>query len=846
MATPTTVSGQFDQPNDLDFFRIDLVAGQRYLISSTWTSPGSLALTEAALFDPLGMAVVADNGRTAAGTSMAFTAASTGTYYLRHGSDIGAAAYTLQFEAVPHDDHADLREQGTVAAVGATLTGALDLDHDADYFRIDLVAGQRYVFEMRGAGASPLVATQLKLFSPAGLEVAADFGDTSDPKAVMSFVPAVGGTYYLLATNEAQALDGGAATGTYELSTRQVANDDHGDLLSTATTLALGTTATGAFDLAYDKDIFKLQLNAGTRYLLTLNNTGSTSLELSGLQVLDALGQELLVGARVQNQHESLLAFVPEASGTYYLVAANNVGYSLSPSASVGSFSLRATVAADDDHADRATTATVLGATALAGNFDLPSDKDYFRVDLVAGERYVFELKGAGVNTVQASALQLFDINGGLHVTSVSLEPRGDNLLSFVAPATDSYSLVATNYLLDVAFGSGILGDYTVSMRGVARDDHADLPALGTALTVGGSATGSFDLAADQDFFRVTLSGGLRYLLELKASGSSPITSGTLQLFDTAGFSVGVETVSTGSDAALSFLAPSTGTYYLLATNAQSYTALGGLLHTGSSGGTYEIKASPLSLDDHSDDAFLGTLVVLDTTEPPPSGQTLDGTAGADTLTGSAGNDTLNGLGGNDRLTGAAGNDAVNGGSGIDTAVFSGARGNYVVTHSTSGWGVNDQTGADGTDALTGVERLAFANTHLALDIDGAAGVVAKTLAAVFGPSYLQNKTYVGLGLALVDGGMSYPELVRQAVASPLFAELAGSRTHADFVRLVYQNVIGTAPSNDELNHYVGLLETGVYTSHALAYLAAETPFNAQHINLTGLAGTGIEFTPWG
>ena len=147
---------------------------------------------------------------------------------------------------------------------------------------------------------------------------------------------------------------------------------------------------------------------------------------------------------------------------------------------------------------------------------------------------------------------------------------------------------------------------------------------------------------------------------------------------------------------------------------------------------------------------------------------------------------------------------------------------------------------------LTGVERLAFANTHLALDIDGAAGVVAKTLAAVFGPSYLQNKTYVGLGLALVDGGMSYPELVRQAVASPLFAELAGSRTHADFVRLVYQNVIGTAPSNDELNHYVGLLETGVYTSHALAYLAAETPFNAQHINLTGLAGTGIEFTPWG
>jgi hypothetical protein len=847
MAQPTTVTGQFDQPNDLDFFRIDLVAGQRYLVSSAWTSPGTLTLTETALFDPFGALVVSDTGRTPAGNSMVFTAPASGTYYLRHGSDFGAGTYTLQFAAVVADDHADLPAQGTVAAVGATLSGAFDRDHDADHFRIDLVAGQRYVFDMRGAGPQALTATQLRLFRPDGVEVAADFGDALDPKAVMSFVPEVGGTYFLLATNAAQALDGGRTLGGYEIATRLVANDDHGDLLSTATPLPLGSTATGIFDLAYDKDVFKVELTAGTRYLLTLGNTGSTSLELSGVQVLDALGQELLVGARVQNQRESLLAFVPESSGTHYLVAANNVGYSLSPSASVGSFSLRADAIGSDDHADRAAAGTALsGAGALNGQFDLPSDKDHFRVQLVAGERYVFELKGRGDNSVQASALQLFDSAGNLQVTSVSLAPRGDNVLSFVAPSTGGYALLATNYLLDIAFGDGILGDYTVAMRGVPQDDHADLPLLGTPLLVGGSDSGSFDLAADQDFFRVSLNGGLRYLLELKAAGSQPITTGSLQLFDPEGFSVGVETVGNGIDAALSFLAPSTGVYYLLATNAEAYVAVGGLLHFGSSGGSYEIKASPLSLDDHSDDPSKGTLVVLDTSEPPPVGQTFNGTAGPDILTGTAGNDNLNGLAGADRLTGAGGNDTLSGGMGIDTAVFSGPRGHYGIARTASGWGVNDQTTADGTDRLDGVERLQFADTHVALDLDGAAGVVAKTLGAVFGPAYLQNKAYVGLGLALVDGGMSYPELVRQALAAPLFEQLAGSRSDVDFVRLVYSNVVGAQPGTDELNHYVNLLQTGVYSPQTLAYVAAETPLNAQHINLTGLAGTGIEFTPFG
>lgn len=845
----TPVNGQFDQPGDQDYFRIELLAGQRYLFSATGSGAGTLGASLLTLYDAAGDAVAQDPGL-AGSASFAYTAASSGVYYLRHEGSSGS--YAVQAVAMAQDDHADLPSQAQpllVSAAGGTVTGVLDLEHDQDFFRVELLAGQRYLFEMQGASATPVIATQLKLFDALGNELIADFGDTADPKAVMSFVPAVSGSYYLLATNDEQASIGGAATGGYQVRARSVAADDHGDLLGLATVLPLASTVAGQFDLPYDQDVFAVQLSAGQRYLLTLNNTGSTSLELSGLQVLDALGRPQLIGARVQNQHESQLAFVPETSGTYYLVASNNVAYSLSPSASVGSFSVRATLAGDDDHPDQAARGTPLAAAILNGSFDLPSDKDFFRVNLTAGERYVFELKGAGVNTIQASALQLYDPAGVLQVTSVGLEPRGDNLLSFVAPSTGTYSLAATNYLFGVAFGSGITGDYTLQMRGVARDDHPDVPTAGHTVQVGGNQLGQFDLATDQDVFLVSLNAGLRYLFELKGNGSTPISAGTLQLFGPDGELLGSGNVTPLADAKFAFVPTVTGTYAVAAASGLGYTASedGGLLNIGSITGGYELKVSPLSADDHADLPLAGTVLVAGTPDNPPTGQTLNGTAGNDSLVGTSGNDTLNGLAGNDRLSGAAGNDALNGGTGLDTAVFGGARASHTVQRTANGnWTVTTVNGTDGTDTLNAVERIAFADTHLALDLDGNAGMVAKIIGALFGKANLANKEFVGLGLQFADGGTSYADLVQLALATPLFGQLAGSHSNTDFVRFVYTNVVGQAPSTGDLNALVGLIDSGAATAVSLAMMACELDLNKANIDLTGLAQTGLAYTALG
>ena len=90
----------------------------------------------------------------------------------------------------------------------------------------------------------------------------------------------------------------------------------------------------------------------------------------------------------------------------------------------------------------------------------------------------------------------------------------------------------------------------------------------------------------------------------------------------------------------------------------------------------------------------------------------LTGGSGADSLNGAYGNDSLNGGGGSDTLVGGQGDDTLDGGNGADTAVFFGSLASYLITTSGGVTIVQDlRSGSpDGTDTLTNVEHLAFAD----------------------------------------------------------------------------------------------------------------------------------------
>ena len=206
--------------------------------------------------------------------------------------------------------------------------------------------------------------------------------------------------------------------------------------------------------------------------------------------------------------------------------------------------------------------------------------------------------------------------------------------------------------------------------------------------------------------------------------------------------------------------------------------------------------------------------------------------------TGNSLSNALAGNAGNNVLTGGGGNDALNGGDGVDVAAFGASRNQYDLTIGTANLQVSDNAAQEGTDTLEEVERLRFADVSLALDLSGNAGRVAKILGAVFGSESVSNEAFVGIGLGVADSGMSYEALMQLA----LNFRLGAGASNTAIVDLLYTNVVGFHPDDATLNSFVGLLDNGTFTPGSLGVLAADHSLNASHINLAGLAETGLEY----
>lgn len=206
----------------------------------------------------------------------------------------------------------------------------------------------------------------------------------------------------------------------------------------------------------------------------------------------------------------------------------------------------------------------------------------------------------------------------------------------------------------------------------------------------------------------------------------------------------------------------------------------------------------------------------------------------------------------NYRAWGNDGNDLLNrwsnkntynffdGGNGIDTVVYTQARADYTLTKYAASVGLPGFTVRNNTapstvssDNMTQVERFVFSDKKLAFDANGSQ--VAKVLGAVFGKSAVTNKEYVGIGLSLMDSGMSYTDLCGLALS------VTGKTEPGDVVDLLYTNVVGVKPPVGDKALFVQMLNSGV-SKGDLVRLAADTSLNETNINLVGLATTGIEF----
>lgn len=192
----------------------------------------------------------------------------------------------------------------------------------------------------------------------------------------------------------------------------------------------------------------------------------------------------------------------------------------------------------------------------------------------------------------------------------------------------------------------------------------------------------------------------------------------------------------------------------------------------------------------------------------------IDGAGGNDVAVGGPGDDFLIGGAGDDVLVGGAGFDTLEGGTGLDSAVYWFNWADYSVGGGGETWEVGFAGG--GSEALTAVERVMFADGTLALDLDGAAGQAYRLYNAVLG----REPDTAGLGFwtTQFDGGLALTNAAALFLESDEFAGTFGTDLDdATFVDTLYRNVLGRPGDPEGVAFWEEQLAAGLARDETLA-----------------------------
>lgn len=214
-------------------------------------------------------------------------------------------------------------------------------------------------------------------------------------------------------------------------------------------------------------------------------------------------------------------------------------------------------------------------------------------------------------------------------------------------------------------------------------------------------------------------------------------------------------------------------------------------------------------------------------------GQYLAGTARDDVLKTGAAADILEGLGGNNKL---------DGGGSLDVALYGDSRGNHAIVKAGDGYKISALAGNYGTDELLNVERVAFSDGSVALDVNGIAGQAYRMYQAALDRT--PDAGGLGYWIEMMDRGMTLRELAANFMATPEFIGKFGGSNPDDavFVTKVYNNVLHRTPDEGGFKYFMDALAAGNSKIDMLAAFS-ESPEN--QAQLIGVIGNGIDYQPY-
>ena len=577
-------SGNIQYAGDLDAFHVHLSAGRIYafdLRGSPTPGGGALASPSLELLDSASGWPIQRlyNGPR---NQFSFSSDTSEAYLLVASGDAGTTgAYSLTMTEVGIDDYGGSRSTAGSLGVGASIRGEIQFSMEEDWLRIELTAGRLYEFSLvaDATSGSGLPAPFIRFLSNEAEWVANSSINDTHTASLLRYSSASDASYYL------SVMGATGETGAYMLTATDIGSDDYPGSIATAGILTVGETGSGAIQFADDEDWFRIDLAAGHFYtfeLMGLDSAGGT-LANPELRLLDDQGAVIASDADSGTGNDARLVFTATRDGLHYLAAKQGMYYSKG-----GTYTLLASdLGADDFAAGIDTRGQLEDGGSIEGSIQIADEQDWFRIDLVAGSSYVFNLQGSpsGHGTLSDPALQLLDPSGNLLASDLDGGVGYDARIGYTPTLSGTYFLAARGEL------GGITGSYTLS---AGLDDHAGGITTNSQIAFDTPLTGRIEYGDDQDWFALTLEAGHSYsfTLEGRDSGGGTLVDPYLRLLDSNGRQLRYnQDGGQGWDAHLSIVAASSGTYYLSA-ESETYFSEGG--------GTYTLTARHLGRDYHA------------------------------------------------------------------------------------------------------------------------------------------------------------------------------------------------------------------------------------------------------
>ncbi|MFC3441298.1 M10 family metallopeptidase C-terminal domain-containing protein [Sphingobium rhizovicinum] len=719
------------------------------------------------------------------------------------GSTAGADIITLVSHNAAQIKDSAVQAPPSEVLLDGTITGT-----ETDFYSYNLVAGQTYMFSLRGTGADALGDTLLLLYDNSGDLITLDDDGGDGVNSLLTYTATYSGTHYI----GAGAYPGSGLTGTYTLDAiLQPATDVVSDTFEDAVSLNVnGVTfgfideGTGPYGGAYSEvDTYKVEVEAGKLYTIELSGGAdydSSYLSLPAgeidpvMAIYDGNGDLVASADDINFSGGDLSAkvtFLAQESGTYYVDAFSwapwTGGYTLTTS-EVDLADVSPLDSIDWVNANDVPFVDVNG-TPTAYVYFGDSDENFNQTADDGSPMITFDWNEYEKGQVM-EALEEYE-----KVIGTNYEITTDvNQATFRLLKAESAEYGAYFFPQDPGYGADQgVGVFNILSGGWSAGQQQSLERGGYAFAVvlhefghahglahphdngGGSdimlgvagSTGSYGLYnLNQGVYTVM---SYNDAWDFHPDGPSPYNlagvdngwSGSLSAFDIAQLQsrYGASDYNTGNT-----------TYYLtdVVDDAfyQTIWDTGGkdtIAYSGSMNATIDLTAATL---DYSPTGG-GMISYLDSPGAGllRGGYTIANGVVIENATGGSGNDTLVGNDARNVLTGNAGNDVLIGGEGHDTLIGGAGKDTAVFTHDIADYYfLREQGGAirvidraddrDGNDLTTGIELFQFADGTLTAAQLNPTNMVRGTAGndSLRGVNILENRYEGGLGDDVIYG----------------------------------------------------------------------------------------------